>query len=59
MIHIFAKKQKDEIQVVISKTFRTSVNGIGIAGRNYQIIRLENFMRVYSKRQFVLYLHIL
>ena len=56
--HLLKKKQ-DEIQVVISKTFRTSVNGIGIAGRNYQIIRLENFMRVYSKRQFVSYLHIL
>lgn len=29
MIHICERKKQDEIQVVISKTFRTSVNGIG------------------------------
>jgi len=28
MIHICERKKQDEIQVVISKTFRTSVNGI-------------------------------
>lgn len=39
MIHICYRQKQDGIQVVISKTFRTSVNGIGTGYMEFRFIR--------------------
>ncbi len=47
MIHICLKKQ-DEIQVVISKTFRTSVNGIGAEQMEFWFIGQITYFEINS-----------